>query len=562
MTEIINNDFKEDPTFPYLPPSMRCQKIIDHAAIHFNKLESPIPLELFTNPDWIFGVFNLHIRSEINITSKHIHIFFTIDGSGSMSDMCVDGRSKMQHIHYTLENMIRIFCETPECNISVHIQSFDSKIEKHIQHIPNIKEVNFEQIIEKIKKIIPGGSTNIEIALKSAGQQITEYKETNPDHEVVHIFLTDGEITDGSRDNKLLKSYVPTDCPNIFIGYGKEHDSHLLYSLGNRKDNEYRFVDALEKAGLVYGEIIHNILYKAISDVTIKTYDCEVYDFQTNTWSDELMIGNLMSEQRKTYHLRSKNPESCYVSVLGKTIIKTKQFQVMSDDIEEQLICHSGSSFGATNLVPFMFRQRTQETLYDVRQLSEKIQRQSLFGWQTKQSFILEEDIDIKEQAKNEINETKANLNAFRLLMLNFMKDNQIEVDPIMKMLCDDIYITSKTLGTSVGNMFTCARQTSQGRQQTYACSAIDNPNPLDLKRRALKKPVLMRRTTNHLSLDIDYNIDYNIDSDIDSNIDSDIGLLSNYNLTPYSSDSVIALMRGVSGNTQIGIDIDTENLY
>ena len=131
------------------------------------------------------------------------------------------------------------------------------------------------------------------------------------------------------------------------------------------------------------------------------------------------------------------------------------------------------------------------------------------------------------------------------------MKDNQIEEDPIMKMLCDDIYITSKTLGTSVGNMFTCARQTSQGRQQTYACSAIDNPNPLDLKRRALKKPVLMRRTTNHLSLD--------------SDIDSDIGLLSNYNLTPYYSDSVIALMRGVSGNTQIGIDIDTtdtENLY
>jgi hypothetical protein len=74
-----------------------------------------------------------------------------------------------------------------------------------------------------------------------------------------------------------------------------------------------------------------------------------------------------------------------------------------------------------------------------------------------------------------------------------------------------------------------------------------------------------MRRTTNHLSLDIDYNIDSDIDSNIDSNIDSDVGLLSNYNLTPYSSESVIALMREVSGNTQIGIDIDTtdtENLY
>ena len=182
-----------------------------------------------------FGIFNLHIRSEIPITSKHIHIFFTIDGSGSMSDICVDGRTKMQHIHYTLENMIRIFYENPECNISIHIQSFDTKIKKHIEGVSNIKEENLEYLISKINTIKPGGSTNIEVALNSACEQITYYKLDNPQHEVVHLFLTDGEITDGSNDMDLLKSIVPVDCTNIFIGYGLEHDSRLLSFLGNKK---------------------------------------------------------------------------------------------------------------------------------------------------------------------------------------------------------------------------------------------------------------------------------------------------------------------------------------
>ena len=106
--ESINDIQNPDPNFPYLPPAMVCQPIIDYISLQFHDLTVTSPLTVVPE-DQTFGIFNINIRGEIPMTKKHLHIYYTIDCSGSMSDICGDGRTKMQHILHTLENMLRIF---------------------------------------------------------------------------------------------------------------------------------------------------------------------------------------------------------------------------------------------------------------------------------------------------------------------------------------------------------------------------------------------------------------------------------------------------------------------
>ena len=157
------------------------------------------------NTNTIFGTVNIQMRDEIPIIKTVTRIFFNIDCSGSMSDNCSDNRTKMSHILHTLENMLRELSSKEEANISVYIQAFDSRIYEYITDETLIKDGNIEELINKTKKIYPRCSTNIGKALESINTKISTYMETNPTHNVVHILLTDGEITDGINNKKDLK---------------------------------------------------------------------------------------------------------------------------------------------------------------------------------------------------------------------------------------------------------------------------------------------------------------------------------------------------------------------
>jgi hypothetical protein len=227
-----------------------------------------------------------------------------------MSDECKDGRTKMRHLLFTIENMLRLFHKhNNTCGISIYIQSFDDMVIPIVTDTDSIQDQDIETIINKIKNITPIGSTDIGKALMTTKNHIEDYL-SNPDNtndEIVHILLTDGEITSGITDIDLLKQSICTNnCNNIFIGYGKTHDSNLLSKLASSsRQGQYRFIDILENAGLIYGEIVHGILYKVLKNVYIECENAEIYDYNTNSWNTILNIDDLSCEQTKDYQIRS-----------------------------------------------------------------------------------------------------------------------------------------------------------------------------------------------------------------------------------------------------------------
>ena len=69
-------------------------------STHINVEQVPVPI-----PRAQFGILNLAAVS-VPGSGTTLELVFSVDQSGSMSDACSDGRSKMQHIIHTLKNMI------------------------------------------------------------------------------------------------------------------------------------------------------------------------------------------------------------------------------------------------------------------------------------------------------------------------------------------------------------------------------------------------------------------------------------------------------------------------
>jgi len=412
----------------------------------------PLPIE-----DAKFGILNF-IAVTAKETSEETDFLFVVDCSGSMSDQCSDGRSKMQHIIHTLKNMILFFHEHPNAKINVTINAFDTQI-YHIVTRTKITDENLSQIIYKIEKISPRGSTNIEFALRKSAEEITKFKTEFPTNSINHIFMTDGEATHGSKDVSILQTIVNPDITNAFIGFGIEHDASLLNGISSVGKSAYYFIDKLESAGLVYGEILHGIIYKLINDAEIVIENGLVYDYKTNTWIESLKIGDIVSEANKTYNIVSSDPEDCRVNIKG--------------NVGDLVVLFPATPIESADLTKQIYRQRTLQILYEAnnfytrRPSHDNSADGTLFvRFQRTTDPVL---LAFEEEKK-----------AFKIKLANFMEeikkymtDNHLEEDKVLKNLCDDIYICFRTFGTKFGTMYCTARQTSQGTQRQYTSSEI-----------------------------------------------------------------------------------------
>jgi hypothetical protein len=493
-----------------------------------------------------FGILNFNVLS-CSVSEQEQDFVFTIDQSGSMSDICSDGRNKMRHIIHTLKNMILYFHDNRITNLHLTVFAFDDNFVTVIERT-RISGDNLPEILIKVDSIQPRGSTNIELALKETGKYIARIRAENPLHNINHIFMTDGDATVGSKDHNILKSLVDPSVENAFIGFGSNHDSALLAHISDYKKSSYHFIDALEKAGLVYGEILHGILYKYLTDVEVCVENGLIYDFKTNQWLDKLFIGDVAGEADKTYHLISNTPDNCNIILSCKNLGEEYSFAVCELVNPE------------SNHTKYVYRQKTLELLFEVSNLQKnKMELQKLYDSAMGPVFSMKkqdsDDYILKfERIKDEEQLLKQKLREFFEQIKKYMSDNNLNDDSFLKNLCDDIYISHKTFGTTYGAMYSTARQTSQGAQRCYTVrdtpedEGFANPNyintvPTLFRANRFNKSNLFSETTNLI---------YNNNNISLQNPDDLIHNLSCFDEAPYLTPTASRLMRDVScGNEE-----------
>ena len=462
-----------------------------------------VNVNTYTSPQKnYFGVINLKIKKTNPITQKR-HFVFTIDCSGSMNDLCNDGRTKNDHSNHTLINMVTYFAEHPELMVSITVYAFDCSIYTIIEN-QDVTQENLDKLIQDIKKIRPKDLTNIEKALINSREYIMDYCTKNMDSNVTHIFMTDGDATQGNTVPSKLKEYVSSLVSNIFIGFGIEHNVYLLKELASDNKNNYYFVDALEKAGLVYGEILHSIIYRVLENTNISVVNGLIYDWKKNSWVDRIDIGDLVSESNKIVHVLSDNPSE-FSCLLQCSLCGSKETFELSiqNMIKKTDVSHRDSAVdddnddkldGFTELIKYKYRQRTQQLLYEANLHNFnnlkckdplKISPYHIDDYDDFCKIHYENGKLLKAKMKDLLKEMQQFLDKPSQSLENVEKVENLEPkEPnLYKLLCDDIYICLHTLDTRHGAMYSCARQTSQGAQRSYSATytpRVDKGNAFD----------------------------------------------------------------------------------
>ena len=386
--------------------------MLSKSVIKFHESVCPIQIR----EDWHFGVFELDVgvNHESSDAPKEINIM--LDQSGSMDQMCADRSSKLDQIKYVTKNILHF---VKDRNVTIGVSTFNSVVHRIFPPVA-VTDSNIESLIDSVKKVYAVDQTNIGLAL----QAMRDNPSTCEDRH--NIFMTDGDATIGeTRNSEFVKLVDKKAESNTFIGFGIDHDPKIFVELSNAENCSYYFIDKIEKSGLAYGEILHNILFRSLKHVKITITNGLIYDWKTNSWVNEIVVGSLASESKKTFQIMAPNVSDVIISVNG-------------DPHNHETFVHQGVT---ENLMKMYFRQRTQELLFEAK---------------------------MKSLATNDTTPLKQQIADFTRDMKEYMKDNDLSNDPLLQNLCDDMVIVYRTLGTHLGVMYTSARQTSQGNERLF----------------------------------------------------------------------------------------------
>lgn len=427
---------------------------IEVASLEFHT--ESMPVSIFAESETTFGIFTVKPFKCPPSTTPMV-IQGTIDISSSMEEIGSGSYRKIDFIKQTLEKLLPYLLDNFNSEIWLHIGLFNSQYMTLIPMQMLIRE-NLDFIIEKIQSICCNGSTNIESAFIESKKIMELSIEQRPDHKHLHIFLTDGNATNGMHDIKELAKLISNEYPTLFIGYGIDHNALLLKNCANNLLHSYQFVDNYEMTGQVYAEMLYSLMYTVTENPVIEIEAGQIYDSLNNIWTNRLTIPLWVAEKEYMYHISSLNPNDTVIRIHkeGEVIFTTTELPLLFDVEANQL--------ERRNFDKYIFKQKTMELL----SLALHIQLHT-------------EVIDPSEQLKSIQNE----LSDLFILLRTYMREKELLEDPFMKILCEDLSISYKTIksqiqtqnyDTNYATMNILSRRNAQATQALYRSGSSRQP--------------------------------------------------------------------------------------
>jgi len=452
-----------------------------------------------------FGMLKIQAATLTKVLTKMLRIVMLIDLSGSMDEKCKDRKTQIHHMRTVTKNLIKELHKfnNSETSIQFVVKGFETKIH-HILDIPNLLSLSEEQIkdeiIPEIDKLESLGWTNIEDALKEARHCVSKGAT---DIKNMIVLITDGDANQGETRPSELRRLLPSNSSNFILGLGVGYDAKILQKIS---DGENKHINDPESAGNCVGEIIHKFLYEALTNVEIIVQNGTIYNYRTNTWSTYLAIPSIASEETKNFSIMSSTPDAVVIKI--RCLINGSPFEHIISENEK------------TDLTMFQFRQEVQQLLYKAMELEQfrtEMRKSNYSGDLDYIIFGLKDEDDLystneeikerkAEEAKNRQTqfdkvqtEFKAEMKQMLIRMLRYMNDNDLNNDAFYKTLCMDLKVTMDNIGKQNADMYINSRITSQGRQETYTCDTIDEPEPEQYNQRSSMKfnsPMKLTRQT------------------------------------------------------------------
>jgi len=404
-----------------------------------------------------YGTVDLDAIKQDALTLEKLILGFSIDRSGSMEIISKDGNSLLQHAQTVVINIARYLIElntkNPSTSFAIKIVYFDN----YVDELPLFK-INFENktdnldnFITDLKQYVPRGGTNIQLPI----EYFRNNKLFNEEEDAYHILLTDGKPNCGHTSSTDLQDSLPT-CNNIFIGFGPDHAVKLLTSLAKNTNGEYNFVNSAENAGMLYGDLLHSILYNVCRDITVSMKGGKLYNYKTKSWEQTLNFKMFSTEHTQT--LVFKFPWDS---------VEPQLFEVHYTDYQNNDLTHTFSStqngiaYNPTNgeckevtrnkhVEKHMYRVKTMEYLECMKNYTHG----TIIG-----QALVKEIESFKEELDKFI---KRNNYDDDLFMLNLQKDIQLCL-----MSAEEYY--NPTIGA-----FLQSRLSTHGRQGGFAVDVDD----------------------------------------------------------------------------------------